>query len=71
MHDYPPKSSDTQTSIGHRTQSFNISAVSKHFEEVHAGDTTSFTFMGIEKVYRLVRGGDHQKKLGNPDGFLI
>lgn len=34
-----------------KVHAVNISAVSKLFQEVHVGNTTSFSFMGIEKVY--------------------
>lgn len=47
--------------------------MSKHFQLTHGGDTASFSFVGIEKVYTPVRGGDHQKNglAENPDGYLI
>lgn len=33
-----------------KTLALNVSSVSKHFQQVHAGDTTSFKFIGIERV---------------------
>lgn len=28
-----------------------------HFSKMHAGDTTAFTFLGIEQVLKPIRGG--------------
>lgn len=46
----------------------NILMASGHFAQVHQGNCKSFSFTGIEKVSRPLKGGDKKKKLQG--GFL-
>lgn len=41
----------------------NISMVSRHFIQSHAGDTSSLSFVGLERIFKPVRGGDRRKTL--------
>lgn len=41
----------------------NMSAVSRHFSLGHSGNTSSMSFIGIERIERPIRGGDFQKKI--------
>lgn len=55
-----------------REFALNTSSVSKHFKLVHAGDTSSFSFSGIERFSRPLSKGDHHTNslVENPDGYL-
>lgn len=49
----------------------NVSAASRHFSLVHGGDTSRFTFSGIESVTQTIRGGDMIRKLLPREAFWI
>lgn len=43
--------------------STNLSMVSKHFYTEHGGDTSSFQFVGTERVHKPVWACDHKKRI--------
>lgn len=54
-----------------RPLAVNISTVSRCFLHTHAVNTLSFTFVGIDKVSKPIRGGDHRKKLLSRESLWI
>lgn len=40
-----------------KAMALNVSSASRHFQQVHNNNLTSFKFMGIERVSRPIRGG--------------
>lgn len=41
----------------------NFSNPAKHFRDVHGGDMSDLSIMGVERVPKPFRGGDHKKRL--------
>lgn len=48
-----------------------MSMASCHFSQVHNGNVAFFTFMGIEKVFKPIRGGNHRKKMLSHETYWI
>lgn len=49
----------------------NVSNVSRHFRNKHAGDVSSLKIFGVERVNYPIRGGDKRRALLNREGFWI
>lgn len=45
------------------TEVSQVSMASRHLLDVHKGNTSTFSFMGIERVHLSARGGDLNKQL--------
>lgn len=54
LHYVTLKGPNQETLIRHKQTTSDISTVSRLFIIVHSGDVTSFSFSGIEKVFRPI-----------------